>query len=160
MKLTRILPVFASLAVACLIAVSSGAVGDLICADFNYEIDGKKVSFTDDSLGLNIQSWYWDFGDREYSTDKNPVHEYSGFGKYKVVLEVISATGNISFKIQNVTLERSGVQLPSVTLGEVFAFSLIALGFFGLLVVRSPYSRLSFGVVLLLGVLSLVYIWS
>ncbi len=159
MKLTRILPAFSCLAIVCLIAASSGAIGDFVRADFTYETTGKEVFFKDDSIGLNIQSWYWDFGDRNYSTEKNPTHEYLGYGKYKVVLEVVSATGNISFKIRNITLERSEIVAPTLTLGEVFGFILLIGGGIGFLIARS-HLRIPFGLAFLLGILSFLIIWS
>ena len=46
-----------------------------------------KVKFTDKSQG-SPTSWSWDFGDKNTSTDKNPVHTYSKAGKYAVSLTV------------------------------------------------------------------------
>lgn len=49
------------------------------------------VQFTD--LSENTIEWSWDFGDRTYSTAKNPVHTYSKAGKYTVSLTVKNANG-------------------------------------------------------------------
>lgn len=50
-----------------------------------------KVQFTDSSSysfggGGGIQSWYWDFGDGQISTDQNPNHQYEVDGIYTPIL--------------------------------------------------------------------------
>jgi beta propeller repeat protein len=52
-----------------------------------------KVQFTDKSSN-NPTSWKWSFGDKTYSTAKNPVHKYSKAGKYTVSLTVKNAKGS------------------------------------------------------------------
>jgi PKD repeat protein len=53
------------------------------------------IHFTDESTSeTGIASWYWDFGDGEYDTAQNPVHEYQAPGIYTVSLTVISIGGN------------------------------------------------------------------
>jgi PKD repeat protein len=51
-----------------------------------------KVQFTDRSKG-NQTSWKWNFGDKTYSTQKNPVHKYTKAGKYTVSLTVKNSKG-------------------------------------------------------------------
>lgn len=61
-------------------------------ADFTYvssEDNYKKVYFTDMS-SPNIDYWYWDFGDGQFSLDTNPVHTYATEGVYSVFLSVLS----------------------------------------------------------------------
>ena len=50
-----------------------------------------RVSFTDQSTG-SPASWNWTFGDKTYSTEKNPVHVYKKSGKYSVTL-TLNETG-------------------------------------------------------------------
>jgi beta propeller repeat protein len=52
-----------------------------------------KVQFTDKSAN-SPTSWKWSFGDKTYSTAKNPVHTYSKAGKYTVSLTVKNAKGS------------------------------------------------------------------
>ena len=52
-----------------------------------------KVTFTDKSTG-SPTSWKWSFGDKTYSTAKNPVHKYTAAGKYTVSLTVKNAAGS------------------------------------------------------------------
>ncbi len=54
----------------------------------------KQVAFT--ALTHNADSWLWDFGDGETSTEKNPVHVYVGGGYYTVTLTVTGGTGTAS----------------------------------------------------------------
>ena len=51
-----------------------------------------QVQFTDTSSGQPC-SWNWTFGDGSTSYDQNPVHMYSGIGRYTVTLEVANGKG-------------------------------------------------------------------
>ena len=59
-----------------------------------------KVKFTDKSKG-SPTSWSWNFGDKNTSNDKNPVHTYSKAGKYTVSLTVTNAAGSNTAKKTN-----------------------------------------------------------
>jgi len=56
----------------------------------NYDISKKEVKFIDQSNDTDgtIESWLWDFGDGETSTEQNPEHRYTKFGVYSVTLTV------------------------------------------------------------------------
>lgn len=63
---------------------------------FATPLSGKApftVKFTDKSTN-NPTSWSWNFGDKNTSTAKNPVHKYTKAGKYTVKLTVKNAAGN------------------------------------------------------------------
>lgn len=49
------------------------------------------VNFTD--LTPGAVNWLWDFGDGTTSTQKNPNHTYTTFGKYDVTLTIINSIG-------------------------------------------------------------------
>jgi PKD repeat protein len=51
------------------------------------------VSFRDSSTG-SPASWFWDFGDGETSTVKNPTHKYVEAGSYTVTLTVTNDAGS------------------------------------------------------------------
>ncbi len=51
------------------------------------------VSFTDESTG-SPDAWKWTFGDRNDSTEKNPVHTYYKSGNYTVSLTTTNADGS------------------------------------------------------------------
>lgn len=51
------------------------------------------VQFTDLSSG-QINTWSWDFGDGETSTEQNPEHIYNATGTYTVSLTVTGAAGS------------------------------------------------------------------
>ncbi|MBC7080748.1 MAG: PKD domain-containing protein [Thermoplasmatales archaeon] len=55
----------------------------------------EKVSFIDASFDFDgdIVSWIWNFGDGNYSNEKNPYHEYGKRGIYKVNLTVTDDEG-------------------------------------------------------------------
>jgi len=56
-----------------------------------------KVKFTDKSKG-SPRSYLWNFGDKNTSTDKNPVHTYGKAGNYTVSLKVMNAAGSNTAK--------------------------------------------------------------
>lgn len=61
-------------------------------AEFTFVANGLAVTFTDASTG-SINSWKWDFGDGDTSTDRNPVHAYRTSGTYMARLTVDGAGG-------------------------------------------------------------------
>lgn len=52
--------------------------------DFQFETEGGKVTFLNQSI--NCDSYQWDFGDNKTSTEKSPVHIYTEEGTYEVTL--------------------------------------------------------------------------
>lgn len=56
-------------------------------ADFTYTADSSEVTFVNSSV--NADTYSWDFGDSNTSTEENPIHTYSEIGDYEVELEVI-----------------------------------------------------------------------
>ncbi|HIH74747.1 MAG TPA: PKD domain-containing protein, partial [Methanosarcina sp.] len=55
--------------------------------------ENDVVSFYDNSTG-SPTSWFWDFGDGNTSTQKNPTHAYGKIGGYTVNLTVKNANGS------------------------------------------------------------------
>ena len=57
-------------------------------ADYQYAVDSVnrlKARFTDHSTG-NINAWHWVFGDGGSSSERNPTHIFSTYGKFRVCL--------------------------------------------------------------------------
>ena len=55
-----------------------------------------NVNFNDLSLAAqetNIASWFWSFGDGDFSTSQNPSHDFNQIGEYLVELTVTDANG-------------------------------------------------------------------
>ncbi len=62
-------------------------------AQFTYQDMGNGLfQFTDQS-GNNPDSWLWDFGDGNTSTEQNPTHTYTSSGDYTVCLTVSNSAG-------------------------------------------------------------------
>lgn len=57
----------------------------------HYSVADKQVAFT--ALAHNADSYLWDFGDGQTSTDKDPVHVYESGGYYTATLSVTGGTG-------------------------------------------------------------------
>ncbi|MDR2009856.1 MAG: T9SS type A sorting domain-containing protein [Bacteroidales bacterium] len=60
-------------------------------ADKTYSCDGL-ISFTDNSYN-NPESWEWNFGDGNTSTEQNPDHQYAANGVYPVRLSATNSFG-------------------------------------------------------------------
>lgn len=56
------------------------------------DMQRRLVAFKDLSVG-KINSWHWDFGDGETSTNQNPIHAYQHPDHYVVVLDIEGPAG-------------------------------------------------------------------
>ncbi|MEM7372648.1 MAG: PKD domain-containing protein [Bacteroidota bacterium] len=54
-------------------------------------LPGAEVQFTDQSQ--QAEAYFWDFGDGQVSTEKNPIHTYEQAGSYMVSLTIKDAGG-------------------------------------------------------------------
>lgn len=68
---------------------------DELEADFSYSPGNprkdEQIGFIDESSPLEdqeIESWEWEFGDGESSTEENPAHSFEGYDDYIVQLQV------------------------------------------------------------------------
>lgn len=58
-------------------------------ADFEYSFAQDSYKFLNTSVDVgDSSSWFWDFGDSTYSTDKNATHQYQAPGSYTVTLRM------------------------------------------------------------------------
>lgn len=76
-------------------------------ADFSLSVTGKTITLSDGSTGAD--SYSWDFGDGNSSTDASPTHTYVGNGSYIVSLTVTNASGEDTrqeaIEIINITID-------------------------------------------------------
>ncbi|MEM7367813.1 MAG: PKD domain-containing protein [Bacteroidota bacterium] len=66
-------------------------VTQLPVGSFGTDIQGLQVEFTDSSL--HADTWIWDFGDGNYSTDPSPKHTYAASGTFNGKLIVSNSCG-------------------------------------------------------------------
>lgn len=61
-----------------------------VTADFNappeVPLENGEAQVTFDNYSINGESYFWEFGDGETSTEENPVHSYTEAGNYEVML--------------------------------------------------------------------------
>ena len=71
--------------------------GNTITPVANFEFTGDPiVTFTD--LSSNIpDNWYWNFGDDNFSTEQNPVHNFTSNGSFNVCLTASNVAGENTF---------------------------------------------------------------
>ncbi len=67
-------------------------VCDVPVAAYSSSDNNLAVAFTDASTGT-VDSWSWDFGDGNLSTQQNPSHTYSTGGSYNVCLITMNSCG-------------------------------------------------------------------
>lgn len=82
-----------------------------------YSIANKQVAFT--ALTKRADTWNWDFGDGQSSTEMNPVHIYQEGGIYDVKLTVtgngesVEATTVVSLALSNMQMLTGGLKSPN-----------------------------------------------
>ena len=82
---------FASfIAMVAILAVSCKPKGDAPKALFSYADNELTVTF--ENLSKGADSYVWDFGDGETSTEESPVHVYKDYDAYTVKLSLLSAS--------------------------------------------------------------------
>lgn len=69
-------------------------VGDVPSAGFTSLVSGALVTFTNNTT--DADSYLWDFGDGDTSTDANPSHTYGADGDYTVTLTATNACGSVT----------------------------------------------------------------
>ena len=77
-------------------------------AAFAYENDGLVVTFT--NMSKNADSYTWEFGDGQTSTEANPVHTYAENGDYSVVLTAKGEGGEAKYS-ETVTLKTALIKI-------------------------------------------------
>ncbi len=63
-------------------------------SNFSFSIEGQTVTFSNGSS--NADTYNWDFGDGNMSTEVNPTHTYGAEGEYTVTLTATGANGTAS----------------------------------------------------------------
>lgn len=97
-------------------------------------ITGLTVHFFNRTV-FRADSWHWDFGDGETSTERSPTHNYAFFGHYVVTLiadcggtiSTVTRSLILSATIVSIQLRHHGIQYASsqpLFLGEFFRKSL------------------------------------
>jgi len=79
-----------------ILAVSCKPKVDAPKALFGYDANELTVKFQ--NLSTGAESYSWDFGDGETSTEENPTHTYADYGDYTVKLVATNAGGSAKFE--------------------------------------------------------------
>jgi len=81
-------------------------------ADFIYDIDVLTVTF--ENLSVRANSYEWNFGDGNTSTEENPVHVYTDGGTFTVSLKAKGEGGSNTYE-EDITLTK-----PAATIDGIF----------------------------------------
>lgn len=95
--------VFASIIAAVAMFASCEKKGDAPKARFDYAIEDLTVTFT--NMSKEAETYAWEFGDGQTSTEKDPVHTYAAAGTYTVKLTAKNKAGENSTE-QSIVLEK------------------------------------------------------
>jgi PKD repeat protein len=82
-------------------------VSDFPTADFDFQVNGNTVTFTNQSLLTT--DILWDFGDGTSSTAQYPTHQYASNGTYMVLLIAHNNCGNKT-KVQSITIQVTDIE--------------------------------------------------
>lgn len=82
-------------------------------ADFIFTVDGLTVTF--DNFSKDADSYLWDFGDGNTSTETDPVHAYTDEGTYTVKLTAKNSDGEDTYS------ESIAVTRPAITVNSDFS---------------------------------------
>jgi PKD repeat protein len=87
------------------------------------EQDPLKVIFTDQSIGVSIKTWLWEFGDGVTSTVQDPEHTYNEPGVYMVKLTITSLPPEfMEYQTSTITKQvQVGLRENHTLSGQVFA---------------------------------------
>lgn len=87
--------------------------------DFDFEVDlgTRTVRFENKSEG--VDTYQWNFGDKQLSAEKSPVHTYSSAGTFTVILTAKSVKTGAQISLQKeVVVGSSQGNLPNAQLAE------------------------------------------
>jgi PKD repeat protein/subtilisin-like proprotein convertase family protein len=87
-----------------LVEQSSSCCAANFYADTTYGLAPFEVQFIDSTIPM-ANSWLWDFGDGDTSTEQFPVHVYTAAGTYNVTLTTHSTNGCGSAKVREEYVE-------------------------------------------------------
>lgn len=84
-------------------------------AENNFYSINSNLKFEDESIDSEstIVSWNWDFGDGNFSNEKNTFHFYENRGNYNVVLEIENSFGCIDTAQINVKIGAFSAYIPN-----------------------------------------------
>lgn len=90
-------------------------------ASYNFSVSGKNVTFLNSSM--NAETYDWDFGDGQISTEANPIHTYNADGTYTVCLKVNKNGCNPSTYCQQITIGNTVQTQTLPTFAKLYAYS-------------------------------------
>ena len=103
-------------------------------ADTTFGWTGQNIYFTDLTTG-NPDTWWWDFGDGQYSSDQNPVHIFEQEGYYTISLiandlyQSSTITKTDYLYIRQPLIAEFVADTMLVVVGEIVSFTDLSTGF-------------------------------
>jgi gliding motility-associated-like protein len=83
-------------------------------AEFDYSLDSENDIFSFSDNSINSFNYFWAFGDKSSSKEKNPQHEYQQNGTYNVRLIVMNASGCTDTSIKKISVRnKNPFEIPN-----------------------------------------------
>jgi len=120
LKITRFILIVAILAgLICVVNGCAKPPTASFTSDKTKAAVGEAIQFSDQSTG-EVNSWSWDFGDGNTSTEENPSHAYKEAGRYFVSLVVSNKAGR-HFDRLAVTIagQQTDTPLTDLTISQI-----------------------------------------
>lgn len=97
-----------------------------VIAGFTYEVSADNyLEVTFINISQNADTYLWDFGDGNTSTEKDPVYSYTGEGSYEVSLTATGAAGSKERK-ETISIENPNKAMEKLTGTDGKSWYLIA----------------------------------
>jgi PKD repeat protein len=79
----------------------------------------RDVDFFTESTSTSIADYFWEFGDTNSSTQKNPLHSYLSIGTYQVTLRIVASNGCNNYTEKMIEIYEQPVSSFSIPLGII-----------------------------------------
>lgn len=92
--------------------INSTPCSQLLNVSFNHSSGSNTITFTSNCSGAKDPTYYWDFGDGNYSYLQNPVHTFKYNGSYPVCLRYRDSTSTCTKQICDTVVITNGSLYP------------------------------------------------
>jgi hypothetical protein len=120
-------------------------------ASFTYTVDATTVHFEDTTIGPNLMTWSWMFGDGQWASEQSPTHKFPGGAKYQVTLAVTDAAGRTSTTTQVVKTAADKTLTP-IVIGQSLFVILVFASALTIVLAKTPPVRIGAAVALLVSI--------
>ena len=98
-------------------------VKEVPVAEFDYSLNSENDIFSFSDNSINSFNYFWAFGDKSSSKEKNPQHEYQQNGTYNVQLTVMNTAGCTDTVSRKITVKNKvPFNIPTGFIPELYPY--------------------------------------